>query len=133
MPTRVVTACVAPTPSNRTNGGLEALSGSNRHGPFRTAAGDVYTEDPEQFLKTSLPIALEGAFERVAVELAPGGASFHDAFVVHGSGPNPSTDWRLMYTAHTIGAAATVGPRWLWYHPSRGYPLGGSSPSVTVA
>jgi non-heme Fe2+,alpha-ketoglutarate-dependent halogenase len=84
---RTLTAWVALSPSDRANGCLEALPGPGRALEARPG--------PEQ--------------PTVAVVLRPGDMSLHDSEILHGSGPNLSTEKRVGFAIRFV--VPSVRPR----------------------
>ncbi len=86
-----VTAWIALTPSNPTNGCMAMIPGSHRSGRF--AHAETFAED--NILTRGQ--AIEDIDESKAVDLIlePGQMSLHHPWVVHGSKPNTSADRRV--------------------------------------
>jgi non-haem Fe2+, alpha-ketoglutarate-dependent halogenase len=92
QPTDVVTAWVALSPSNRTNGALRLIPGS--HLKEQLPHRQTFAEN--NLLLSGQEIAVE-VDESVAAmcELQPGEMSLHHIMAVHGSDPNPSDQSRI--------------------------------------
>ncbi|MBY0458852.1 MAG: phytanoyl-CoA dioxygenase family protein [Gemmataceae bacterium] len=103
----IVTLWVALGAVNEANGAMKMIPGSHLRGQL----DHEKTFDKESLLRRGQRVrdALDES-AAVAVRLAPGEASLHRAFTVHGSGPNPSDDWRLgvslVYVSGRVGAKA---------------------------
>lgn len=92
--TRTVTCSLAVTDSLRSNGCIRFVPGSHRaqrllpHRPKGAA---------DRSQSHTLELDLDPASEIVEVEVPRGSITVHDEWVVHGSGGNPSDQWRKTY------------------------------------
>ena len=95
----VVTAWVALTPSNKSNGAMGFIPGTHKKDqiPHRDtfAKNNLLTRGQEVAVAVN-----EG--DAVAIELAPGEMSLHHVRLVHGSPPNPSNDRRIGFAIRYI-------------------------------
>ena len=95
----VVTAWLALTPSNTTNGGMGFIPGTQKHDqiPHRDTFGknNLLTRGQE------IAADVDGS-TAVTVELEPGEISLHHVRVVHGSPANPSNDRRIGFAIRYI-------------------------------
>lgn len=106
----VVTAWCALTPSNRTNGALEVISGT--HHLDQLPHHDTFAK--ENMLTRGQEIAVDiGDATPTVIELEPGEISLHHVRLVHGSAPNPSGQRRVGFAMRFIptSVAQTVGDR----------------------
>lgn len=95
----VVTAWVALTPSNESNGAMEVIPGS--HTMDQIPHRDTF--DSNNLLTRGQEVAVEvDATKAVRFDLAPGEASLHHVRLVHGSPPNPSEDRRIGFAIRYI-------------------------------
>ena len=88
----LVNVWVALTPATRANGCMDFVRGSHLGKRF----DHVDTDDPDNILHRGQTI--DSPFDEAAIrscELAPGEASFHHGWTVHGSGPNSTTEPRV--------------------------------------
>ena len=95
----VVTAWVALTPSNQSNGAMEAIPGTHRMDqvPHR----DTFAKN--NLLTRGQEIAVEvDPSQAVRLDLQPGEMSLHHVRLVHGSPPNPSSDRRIGFAIRYI-------------------------------
>jgi chlorinating enzyme len=95
----VVSAWVALTPSNRTNGAMGVMPGSHRMQqlPHRD------TFDKNNLLTRGQEIAVEvDESQACYLDLEPGEASLHHVLLVHGSPPNPSNDRRIGFAIRYV-------------------------------
>ncbi len=98
-PTDIVTAWVAFTPSNRTNGCMRMAAGSHTQGQI--AHADTFAA--ENLLSRGQVVAAEVAeAEARDIELQPGEMSLHHVRIVHGSEPNRSDDRRMGFVIRYI-------------------------------
>ena len=106
----VVTAWCALTPSNRTNGALEVVSGT--HLLDQLPHHDTFA--PENLLSRGQEIAVDiGDATPTVIELEPGEISLHHVRLVHGSAPNTSGQRRIGFAMRFIptSVAQLVGDR----------------------
>ena len=95
----VVTAWVALSPSNRSNGAMEVIPGT--HLMDQIPHRDTFAR--ENLLSRGQEVAVEiDASKAVMVELEPGEISLHHVRLVHGSAPNPSDDRRIGFAIRYI-------------------------------
>ena len=95
----VVTAWVALTPSNLSNGAMEVLPGS--HTLDQVPHRDTFAKN--NLLTRGQEIAVEvDTTKAVALALEPGEMSLHHVRLVHGSPPNPSNDRRIGFAIRYI-------------------------------
>ncbi len=87
----LVTAWVALTPATPESGCMKMAPGSHRAG--RMAHTDTHAED--NILHRGQEVRGADLSRAVDVVLAPGQASLHHGWVLHGSGPNTSGDRRI--------------------------------------
>lgn len=100
-PADVVTAWVALSPSNRTNGALRLIPGS--HLKEQLPHRQTFAEN--NLLLSGQEIAVEVDESAAAMcELKPGEMSLHHIMTVHGSDPNPSDQSRIGLAIRYIGA-----------------------------
>ena len=95
----VVTAWVALTPSNLSNGAMAVIPGSHKLDqiPHR----DTFHQ--HNLLTRGQEVAVDvDAKQAVALDLAPGEMSLHHVRLVHGSPPNPSDDRRIGFAIRYI-------------------------------
>ncbi|QUT06697.1 phytanoyl-CoA dioxygenase family protein [Sphingobium phenoxybenzoativorans] len=97
-PPHTVTAWIAFTPSNETNGALRVIPGTHRE---LLPHADSFHE--HNLLSRGQEITVEVDADRaVMMPLEPGQFSVHDARLVHGSDPNMSGDRRIGYVVRYI-------------------------------
>jgi non-heme Fe2+,alpha-ketoglutarate-dependent halogenase len=95
----VVTAWVALTPSNTTNGAMEFIPGT--HTRDQIPHRDSF--DKDNLLTRGQEVAVEvDVSQAVPVVLEPGEISLHHVRLVHGSAPNPSNDRRIGFAVRYI-------------------------------
>ncbi len=95
----VVTAWVALTPSNESNGAMGFIPGT--HTSDQIPHRDTFAKN--NLLTRGQEVAVEVDPGRaVAIELAPGEMSLHHVRLVHGSPPNPSNDRRIGFAIRYI-------------------------------
>jgi len=92
-PCEVLTVWLAITPATDKSGCMEFLAGTHRLGqlalrPPDATSGNLLSSGQTSDIEPS-------AYDPVAVELRPGEASVHHAFLVHGSRPNRADHRRL--------------------------------------
>ena len=92
---RLVTAWIALSPATLESGCMQFWPGSHRNG--KIAHRDGPSED--NILHRGQTVAAEiPEDEKTAAELRPGEASLHHGWLMHGSGPNSSSDRRIGLT-----------------------------------
>lgn len=95
----VVTAWVALSPSNKSNGAMEVIPGS--HTMDQVPHRDTF--DKNNLLTRGQEIAVEvDQSKAVRIDLEPGEISLHHVRIVHGSPPNPSPDRRIGFAIRYI-------------------------------
>jgi hypothetical protein len=98
QPNELVTAWVALTPSNASNGAMRVIPGTHKR------AFDHKETFSEQNLLSrgqEIAVAVDEA-DAVMMVLQPGECSLHNALLVHGSDPNPSDDRRMGFVVRFI-------------------------------
>lgn len=95
----VVTAWVALTPANKSNGAMEYIPGT--HTTDQIPHRDTFAKD--NLLTRGQEVAVEvDESQAKVVELQPGEISLHHVRLVHGSPPNPSPDRRIGFAIRYI-------------------------------
>ena len=95
----VVTAWVAFTPSNKTNGAMEYIPGT--HTSDQIPHRDTFAKN--NLLTRGQEVAVEvDASKAMTIDLEPGEISLHHVRLVHGSPPNPSNDRRIGFAIRYI-------------------------------
>jgi len=95
----VVTAWVALTPSNESNGAMQVIPGT--HTLDQIPHRDTF--DKHNLLTRGQEVAVEvDAAKAVTLPLQPGEMSLHHVRLVHGSPPNPSSDRRIGFAIRYI-------------------------------
>ena len=95
----VVTAWVALTPSNASNGAMGFIPGT--HTSDQIPHRDTFAKN--NLLTRGQEVAVEvDEGKAVTIELAPGEMSLHHVRLVHGSPPNPSNDRRIGFAIRYI-------------------------------
>jgi hypothetical protein len=95
----VVTAWIALTPSNKSNGAMGFIPGT--HLKDQIPHRDTFAQN--NLLTRGQEIAVEvNEDEAVTIELQPGEMSLHHVRLVHGSPPNPSDDRRIGFAIRYI-------------------------------
>jgi non-haem Fe2+, alpha-ketoglutarate-dependent halogenase len=95
----VVTAWVALTPSNASNGAMGFIPGT--HTSDQIPHRDTFAKN--NLLTRGQEVAVEvDESKAVTIELAPGEMSLHHVRLVHGSPPNPSNDRRIGFAIRYI-------------------------------
>lgn len=95
----VVTAWVALTPSNRSNGAMGFIPGT--HTSDQIPHRDTFEKN--NLLTRGQEVAVEvDEAKAVYIELEPGEMSLHHVRLVHGSPPNPSGDRRIGFAIRYI-------------------------------
>ncbi len=109
-PGTCIAAWVALDPADRENGGLEVVPGTHRMDLFCPEEADLGTSFTREYVPP--PPGLSA----VGVDLAPGDVLFFNGSLVHGSGPNRSSDrFRRSFICHYIGRSAERMSS--WYRP----------------
>ncbi|MEP7070165.1 MAG: phytanoyl-CoA dioxygenase family protein, partial [Usitatibacter sp.] len=95
----VVTAWVALTPSNMSNGAMGFIPGTHKKDqlPHR----DTFAKNNLLTRGQEIAVAVNEG-DAVTIELAPGEMSLHHVRLVHGSPPNPSSDRRIGFAIRYI-------------------------------
>ncbi|NIR27925.1 MAG: phytanoyl-CoA dioxygenase family protein [Gammaproteobacteria bacterium] len=101
----IVTAWLALTPSTAANGCMRAMPGTQRRGQLAhlEGRGESNLLSQGQCVGAELDVAAA-----VDVVLAPGEISLHGAWLIHGSGPNPSDTPRIGLSIQYV--STEVGP-----------------------
>jgi hypothetical protein len=95
----VVTAWIAFTPSNTSNGAMGFIPGT--HTSDQIPHRDTFAKD--NLLTRGQEVAVDvDASKAVTIELSPGEMSLHHVRLVHGSPPNPSNDRRIGFAIRYI-------------------------------
>jgi non-heme Fe2+,alpha-ketoglutarate-dependent halogenase len=95
----VVTAWIALTPSNASNGAMAVLPGSH----LRDQIPHRDTFDANNLLTRGQEVAVDvDEAKAVRLDLGPGEMSLHHVRLVHGSPPNPSDDRRIGFAIRYI-------------------------------
>lgn len=95
----VVTAWVALSASNASNGAMEVIPGT--HLLDQVPHRDTFTKN--NLLTRGQEVMVEvDAQKAVRVDLKPGEMSLHHVRIIHGSAPNPSTDRRIGFAIRLI-------------------------------
>jgi hypothetical protein len=95
----VVTAWVALTPSNKTNGAMDYIPGS--HTKDQIPHRDTFAKN--NLLTRGQEVAVEvDESQARTVDLRPGEISLHHVRLVHGSAPNPTNDRRIGFAIRYI-------------------------------
>jgi non-heme Fe2+,alpha-ketoglutarate-dependent halogenase len=92
QPADVVTAWVALSPSNKTNGALRLIPGS--HLKAQMPHRQTFTENNLLLSGQEIAVGVDEASAAMC-ELQPGEMSLHHIMAVHGSDPNPSDGSRI--------------------------------------
>ena len=108
--TEEVSAWLALSASNETNGGMRFVPGSHRRGPV--AHLDSFAKDNLLSRGQELAVAVE-EHEAVPVCLAPGEISLHHGRMFHASGPNTTAGWRVGLALRYVSPSTrqSAGPR----------------------
>jgi hypothetical protein len=95
----VVTAWVALTPSNKSNGAMDYIPGS--HTTDQIPHRDTFAKN--NLLTRGQEVAVEvDESQARTVDLRPGEISLHHVRLVHGSAPNPTNDRRIGFAIRYI-------------------------------
>ena len=95
----VVTAWIALTPSNHSNGAMGFIPGT--HSQEQIPHRDTFAKN--NLLTRGQEVAVEvNEKDAVTIELKPGEMSLHHVRLIHGSPPNPSDDRRIGFAIRYI-------------------------------
>jgi non-haem Fe2+, alpha-ketoglutarate-dependent halogenase len=95
----VVTAWIALTPSNKSNGAMGFIPGT--HTSEQIPHRDTFAKN--NLLTRGQEVAVDvDEKEAVTIELEPGEMSLHHVRLVHGSPPNPSNDRRIGFAIRYV-------------------------------
>ncbi len=98
QPNEMVTAWIALTPSNETNGAMRVIPRTHRQ-----AFTHRETHGADNLLSRGQEIEVEvDESQAVMMRLQAGEFSLHNTLLVHGSDPNPSADRRIGFVARYI-------------------------------
>jgi len=95
----VVTAWIALTPSNKSNGAMDFIPGT--HMSEQVPHRDTFAKDNLLTRGQEIAVAVD-AKQAVTIELKPGEMSLHHVRLVHGSPPNPSGDRRIGFAIRYV-------------------------------
>ena len=95
----VVTAWIALTPSNKSNGAMGFIPGT--HTAEQIPHRDTFAKNNLLTRGQEVAVAVDEK-QAVTIELAPGEMSLHHVRLVHGSPPNPSDDRRIGFAIRYI-------------------------------
>ena len=95
----VVTAWIALTPSNKSNGAMGFIAGT--HTAEQIPHRDTFAKNNLLTRGQEVAVAVDEK-QAVTIELAPGEMSLHHVRLVHGSPPNPSDDRRIGFAIRYI-------------------------------
>ena len=101
---RLCTVWLAFNETNRRNGCMRILPRTNQP---KLLEVNVKEDDGSTITTLEVDVDNELADTAVDIELHPGGFSLHDAYVIHGSDPNRSHDFRKIYTMRYADANTT--------------------------
>lgn len=96
-PANLITAWIALDDVSLSNGCLEMIPGSHRHGLFYE--GGLYAQEPEP-AEERIVKSTQHLSEAVPCELQAGQVSFHHCLTLHGSRPNLGDRPRLSLSVH---------------------------------
>ena len=103
----VISLWIAGTNSNANNGCMRIIPGTQNKKLLEQS--DLIKEDMEKFV---LGLAIHpdeiDDSEAINIELKPGDISIHNPFLVHGSNPNNSNQWRIGLTLRYIPTSTFV-------------------------
>jgi|TARA_B110000091_G_scaffold104799_1_gene113831 non-heme Fe2+,alpha-ketoglutarate-dependent halogenase len=89
---QIITAWVALSPVNLSNGGMQMVRGSHSNGPVAHET----TYDKTSMLRRGQQVTIPIDDTKVInIDLIPGQASIHHTLMLHRSSSNESKDWRL--------------------------------------
>ena len=107
IPMNVISIWIAGTHSKANNGCMRILPGTQNKKLLKQS--EMMEEDMEKFV---LGLAIHpdqiNDSEAIDIELNPGDVSIHNPFLVHGSNPNNSKDWRIGLTLRYIPTSTFV-------------------------
>ena len=107
IPMNVLSLWIAGTNSNANNGCMRIIPGTQNKKLLNQS--DLIKEDMEKFV---LGLAIHpdeiDESEAINIELNPGDISIHNPFLVHGSNPNKSKEWRIGLTLRYIPTSTFV-------------------------
>lgn len=95
----VVTAWIALTPSNASNGAMNFIPGT--HTNEQIAHRDTFAKNNLLTRGQEVAVAVDEK-QAVTIELRPGEMSLHHVRLVHGSPPNPSDDRRIGFAIRYV-------------------------------
>jgi ectoine hydroxylase-related dioxygenase (phytanoyl-CoA dioxygenase family) len=96
---------MAIDPAHKANGCLTVIPGSHRWGLLSHKIPDMVVNAGFHGIQPPKPHTIDSLIEQqVYVELDPGSAVFFHPFLVHGSGLNKTTSFRLAMTTHYASA-----------------------------
>jgi non-heme Fe2+,alpha-ketoglutarate-dependent halogenase len=95
----VVTAWVAFSPSNASNGAMEVIPGT--HLLDQVPHRDTFKKDNLLTRGQEVMVDVDGS-KAVRIDLKPGEMSLHHVRIIHGSAPNPSNDRRIGFAIRLI-------------------------------
>jgi ectoine hydroxylase-related dioxygenase (phytanoyl-CoA dioxygenase family) len=102
---QIVSAWVALSPVNRSNGGMQMVRGSHLHGPLVHEA----TYDETSMLRRGQQVCTPiDDTQVVDIDLIPGQASIHHTQTLHRSSANESDEWRFGVGFNYV--SSNVGP-----------------------
>jgi ectoine hydroxylase-related dioxygenase (phytanoyl-CoA dioxygenase family) len=102
---QIVSAWVALSPVNRSNGGMQMVRGSHLIGPLAHEA----TYDKTSMLRRGQQVCIPiDDTQVVDIDLIPGQASIHHTQMLHRSSANESDEWRLGVGFNYV--SSNVGP-----------------------
>ncbi|MBO9610386.1 MAG: phytanoyl-CoA dioxygenase family protein [Paenibacillaceae bacterium] len=122
---KIVTVWLAIDRSNRENGCMRVIPGSQTNGFSQYESVDKATN---LFATRIRPSDIDES-KAVYFELEPGECSLHDARIIHGAEPNPSPYRRCGYTMRYVSADTHIVPERNATHPvwlARGVDLAGN-------
>lgn len=96
------TAWISLQDTNNSNGALRIIEGSHLWGLLEFHKG-FNTKNLEEIAKNLQP-HIKSPWREIVCDLVAGQVSFHHSLVLHGSGPNVSTDDRLGIAIHLMPA-----------------------------
>ena len=106
-PMKVVSLWLAGTVSNKENGCMRVIPGTQRNRLVKSS--DMIEEDMDKFVLGSAIRADQIDDSKVIdLELNPGDISIHNPFIIHGSNFNTSDKWRIGLTLRYIPTSTYV-------------------------